>query len=532
MGPRSTRSGGSTEGSTQPPCPSPSRQEGPQGAKQGEPSSHKTTTPCSQQGRKGQNTCATIPECQVGLTSRTDKQHTVDNDCRFSDHTHNNSCNNTNNVDIDSNNSNEFDNFCILLTLASSNSCTNVTNNIQLLNQPVSEISCNNISPAQTDVYFDDSLLKPIEIKHNQLDCCVECIHLFYSDFTLVLDHEKAKTIDLECVNNDRPSGASALIPPQTLSSWANSFISLSNNKVHGKNKVQQRVNTAPSDNENKFSYLGERVVNLSKYQLSKSEVSLLEKGITFAPTPGDADIGEIQTEVNKFIRRILLKLHFYDPDLNDNNSFKDQIPPGMVKFRNPSSWTPPAKDPCVRAFMNNVQQSLSDFKPRSRATHNLTKEERLALNNLKTKGDIVIKKADKGSSIVVMNRSDYISEAERQLSDTNFYQPQENDLTSEHQGDVGNLVERLFRQNKISEPIYNCLHNRKPKTSSLYLLPKIHKIKKPGEFPPGRPIISANGSPTERISAFVDENIKGAVPKLKSHIKDTTDFIHRIENL
>ena len=29
-----------------------------------------------------------------------------------------------------------------------------------------------------------------------------------------------------------------------------------------------------------------------------------------------------------------------------------------------------------------------------------------------------------------------------------------------------------------------------------------------------------------------MDENIKGAVPKLKSHIKDTTDFIHKIESL
>ena len=29
-----------------------------------------------------------------------------------------------------------------------------------------------------------------------------------------------------------------------------------------------------------------------------------------------------------------------------------------------------------------------------------------------------------------------------------------------------------------------------------------------------------------------MDENIKGAVPKIKSYIKDTTDFIHKKENL
>ena len=35
-------------------------------------------------------------------------------------------------------------------------------------------------------------------------------------------------------------------------------------------------------------------------------------------------------------------------------------------------------------------------------------------------------------------------------------------------------------------------------------------------------------------MSAFVDKNIKEAitVPKLKSYIKDTTYFIHKVENL
>ena len=260
--------------------------------------------------------------------------------------------------------------------------------------------------------------------------------------------------------------------------------------------------------------------------------MKLLEKGITFAPTPGDADVAEIHTEVSRFIRRILLKLHFYDPDLVGRPAFFDQIPPGLVKFRPKSSWTPRCTDPCVNAFINKVQKSMIELTPRSRVTHNLTKEERESLGNLKSKGEIIIKKADKGSSIVVMNRSDYIGEAERQLSDTKFYKKVDTDLTEKHMSEVSNLVEQALRLNDISEPIYNCLLNPKSKTSSLYLLPKIHKIKQPGEFPPGRPIISANGSPTERISAFVDENIKGAVPHLDSHIKDTTDFIHRIESI
>ena len=45
------------------------------------------------------------------------------------------------------------------------------------------------------------------------------------------------------------------------------------------------------------------------------------------------------------------------------------------------------------------------------------------------------------------------------------------------------------------------------------------------------RPIISGNNSPTEKISAFVDEHIKMMVPLIPSYVRDTPDFIKRIEN-
>ena len=52
----------------------------------------------------------------------------------------------------------------------------------------------------------------------------------------------------------------------------------------------------------------------------------------------------------------------------------------------------------------------------------NLTVAEREALVelvNLQKSGEIVIQPADKGSGICILDRNDYISEAERQLKDT-----------------------------------------------------------------------------------------------------------------
>jgi hypothetical protein len=51
------------------------------------------------------------------------------------------------------------------------------------------------------------------------------------------------------------------------------------------------------------------------------------------------------------------------------------------------------------------------------------------------------------------------------------------------------------------------------PKPGRFYLLPKIHK-----QDNPRRPIVSANGRPTENISEFIDSNTF----LFKIHIKDT----------
>ena len=66
-------------------------------------------------------------------------------------------------------------------------------------------------------------------------------------------------------------------------------------------------------------------------------------------------------------------------------------------------------------------------------------------------------------------------------------------------------------------------------RTPQLYLLPKIHKGQNP---PPGRPIISANGCPTEKISQFVDHFLNPTCTNLRSFVKDTTHFLKLIKDL
>ena len=48
----------------------------------------------------------------------------------------------------------------------------------------------------------------------------------------------------------------------------------------------------------------------------------------------------------------------------------------------------------------------------------------------------------------------------------------------------------------------------------------------------PGRRVISNCGAPTEKISEFLDTQVKPIMQKSWSYIKDSGDFIRKIKNL
>ena len=57
-----------------------------------------------------------------------------------------------------------------------------------------------------------------------------------------------------------------------------------------------------------------------------------------------------------------------------------------------------------------------------SRNSHdNLSTGENMALQHIRNNQEIIIKPADKGNAVVVMDKSAYIQESERQLEDDRF---------------------------------------------------------------------------------------------------------------
>ena len=90
--------------------------------------------------------------------------------------------------------------------------------------------------------------------------------------------------------------------------------------------------------------------------------------------------------------------------------------------FRPKSSWKPPTRHPNLEVFLSSVEQELfKDIEIPLRYS-NLSSEEWGAIRSLADDRSIVIKKADKCSTVVVWERDYYVKEVQKQLGDGNVY--------------------------------------------------------------------------------------------------------------
>ncbi len=115
------------------------------------------------------------------------------------------------------------------------------------------------------------------------------------------------------------------------------------------------------------------------------------------------------------------------------------------------------------------------------------------------------------------------------QLNDKQVYRMENSNLTSVNDHKINNLIDEIHKKGSISAQVADYLKIKNPRTSLFYTFPKIHKNISP---PPGRPILSANDSPTERISAFVDHFLQVYIPMMDSYLKDTTDHIRKVKSI
>ena len=129
---------------------------------------------------------------------------------------------------------------------------------------------------------------------------------------------------------------------------------------------------------------------------------------------------------------------------------------------------------------------------------------------------------------MVVWNPNHYIAEAEKQLSDENIYK--DINFKDKILQRLANNSNKLFKRKRVLLKKYFTIEFKKATNlGKLYLLPLIHKRL---ENVPGRPVISSCVTPTEKVSEFLDSQLKPVMQSSRSYIKDSGDFIKKIKNI
>ena len=164
--------------------------------------------------------------------------------------------------------------------------------------------------------------------------------------------------------------------------------------------------------------------------------------------------------------------------------------------------------------FLSQMDGEIFSLLPGKSTSYNLTKEEWKAMRRLAKDRRIVIKPADKGSSVVVWDKLDYLAEAESHLKDNNTYKDvkfRDDYLVKLVEKSKKMFKQLLSKQNISSSEFKYFSYNYKKSTNlgKMYLLPKIHKRL---ECVPGRPVISNCVTPTEKVSEFLDYHLKSTV--------------------
>lgn len=273
---------------------------------------------------------------------------------------------------------------------------------------------------------------------------------------------------------------------------------------------------TSPQATETNKNLTG-NVMNLSSITLSPDQMSALSKGLNFCPATGGFNEFQLFKDLDNFARNMRLREYFHDRPPTDE---------ARTALPSHKHWTPPTqRDTCLDMYIKAVHRDVrAAYQKQIPFRCNITNKEKKALEELAGCPEIVIKPADKGGAIVILDKADYVNEAHRQLSESAFYKVLPSDPTNDYKLIVKEKLTELVQNQEITETTARSLIPLSPVAGRFYLLPKIHKNNNPG-----RPIVSGIGTVTENLSRYVDSLIRDIPPSFPSFIKDTNDFLSDI---
>lgn len=264
----------------------------------------------------------------------------------------------------------------------------------------------------------------------------------------------------------------------------------------------------------------GNNITNLSSRKLSESEISVLSKGFSFVPTRNKIDMAKVQSDLAEWERRMRLREFFYN---RERTGLKEEEP----WKKKESDFTPePGRDRFLDAYIEAVKGDIINGI-KNKIDTNLTKLEDKALKALLNDTSIVIRPADKGSGVVVVDTDDYIRNLEAEVQGSDSYKETNGEGLMTAEKAVKSIANKMMRDGLITKDLREYLVPKHPEHGKLRGNPKLHK-----KGYPYRTIVNGIGTATENIAEVAEKELNEFVESTPSYIRDTTDFLNKLNDV
>ncbi|VDI57593.1 Hypothetical predicted protein [Mytilus galloprovincialis] len=231
--------------------------------------------------------------------------------------------------------------------------------------------------------------------------------------------------------------------------------------------------------------------------------------------------------------RKLRLREFFGNTNYEDGSLVRNK------KGTNPQ----PNRDKHLEEYINCLKQTANTNIVDSHVKSNLPKSQQKTIKKLQNDESIIIKEADKGGGIVIMDKDHYKDMVLNQLEDGLFYQK----LNGNRDKSTMSKIRKLIKEysDNLTDKEKDYLKNFEVKTSNFYGLPKIHKSKEIQDHVENcdsmyikinrptdlkiRPIIAGPSCSTQRLSNLLDILLKPLCIKVPSFVRDDMDFLNYI---
>ena len=137
---------------------------------------------------------------------------------------------------------------------------------------------------------------------------------------------------------------------------------------------------------------------------------------------------------------------------------------------------TPNGRNTFIDSFVNYTRDQYNNFisnTPHS-VKPNLPKQQQKALRELSNNSNIVMKEADKGGAITIINKEGYVHDCSLILADNSTYLKTTSDMVETHNKEAKDIIGNISFNNRshISQ-----LFPVKATPGTFYALPKLHKL-------------------------------------------------------